>query len=168
MYLECVSFSKFYSHRTNLLFVLLEALQEWALTESLRPRTKSSAWWVLSQRPSCPEAEKLEGLRPFSKNLKSYLCKKAINSQMWIVENNIKSEGKKTVKQNLDSFIKCLTDGHLHHYDWQITILWVHCTSLQSALVKPIRHSPHNALAIAPTFCLLTNLAGQLDYHISR
>ena len=43
MYLECVSFSKFYSHQTNLLFVLLKALQEWALTESLRPRTKSSA-----------------------------------------------------------------------------------------------------------------------------
>ena len=76
MYLECVSFSKFYSHRTNLLFVLLEALQEWALTESLRPRTKSSAWWVWSQRPSCPETEKLEGLHPFIKNLKSYLCKK--------------------------------------------------------------------------------------------
>ena len=77
MYLECVSFSKFYSHRTNLLFVLLKALQEWALTESLRPRTKSSAWWVLSQRPSCPEAEKLEqGVHPFIKNLKSYLCKK--------------------------------------------------------------------------------------------
>ena len=77
MYLECVSFSKFYSHRTNLLFVFLKALQEWALTESLRPRTKSSAWWVLSQRPSCPEAEKLEqGVHPFIKNLKSYLCKK--------------------------------------------------------------------------------------------
>ena len=43
IYLECVSFSKFYSHRTNLLFVLLKALQEWAMAESLRPRTKSSA-----------------------------------------------------------------------------------------------------------------------------
>ena len=79
MYLGCLSFSKFYSHRTNLLFVLLEALQEWALTESLGPRTKSSAWWVWSQRQTCSEAEKLEGLHPFSKtygvNLKGYLCK---------------------------------------------------------------------------------------------
>ena len=49
-------------------------------TESLRPRTKSSAWWVLSQRPSCPEAEKLEGLYPFSKNLK-VTCAKKINQQ---------------------------------------------------------------------------------------
>ena len=171
MYLECVSFSKFYSHRANLLFVLLEALQGWALTDwelkaahkvislmSFKPKTKLSRSWEARTRPS-PIHWKFEEL---------LAQKNCINSEMWKVENNIKSEGEKTVKQNLDLFIQCLTDGHLHHYDWQITILWVHCTSLQSALVKPIRHSPHNALAIAPTFCLLTNLAGQLDYHISR